>query len=517
MAATVATTPPTPASCYRPLPYRVVRTDPAGTLIVEVFIADSSAVSALGNGVVVGDVIVAYAGSVFGTDPVVAGQAILMDPDCGSYAGRQMTLNAFTVSSMHYIVIDATPAGDFTPASGLGSFRVLLDNHEIHLKVLVYTDPEGTPHEVLMRAKTGAGNSVSFDVGLRIRDYFNDRIDDFVKPIPGGSLAQDAHGVTALFYRVHIAEVYDVPSSGAVDPYDGEHDLLVDDVEDLSTFKVAVNAIHPFAGETVDWTDTDLSIFVVGGDTFERKFLSDVPRATVGEYIGHKVTLAASDHFRVHMLTDSALDFEVDYTLRVYDVSGSTSSFVGAITASLPDTTTSAVSFAVGPADLSPHLTVPSKYRIYVSNEEEDALSQGLEITVDAGCKENRRKFGFLNKLGGVDLYTFTGRESSMSKTKRAVVKKPYGTGSGYDYRTRTYRAEPERTRTASTAPINAAMSRWLAEGMTESVNVVVIENDIVCPAIVLTNDVFTHTTGPWNKPITIEYALGVDNLSQQN
>ena len=518
MAATVSSTPASPASCYRPLQYVVVRTDPAGTLLEEIFIADASDVSTLGSGLVVGDVVVKYTGSIFGGIPVVAGQTIILDSDCGPYEGVQMVTLQFDDSGDHYAVIDAVDAGDFTPASAfVGSFKVWLSNYTIHLKILVYTDPEGTPQEVLLKALPGANTSVTFNVDTRIRDYFNHDISAFAKAVPGATLAQDAHGVTALFYRVHIAEVYDVPGETAlVDPYDGDHDILEDDTEDLATMKVAVNAIHPFAGPLIDWTDTDFSDFIVGGTDFERKFLTNAPRGTIGVQTGVKLNMATTDRFRLHMLTDAAEDHEVAYTLRVYNGDGASLTFISAIAATIASTTTSAVSFGVGPADLSPYITLPGRYVLFVSDVSETSYSEPIEVIVDSKCKEVRRPFAWLNKLGGIDAFTFTGREFSTSKVKRAVVKKPYGTGTGFDFRQRTYRSEPERSRTVASAPVNRDVSKWLGEDLGESANVVTTENSIVCPVVVTTSDIAAHTTGPFHKPVTIDYMMGVDNMSQQ-
>lgn len=505
MAATVITSPSTPASCYRPLQYVVRRTDPAGTLIEEVFIADSGDVSTLGSGLAVGDVVVKYTGSIFGGIPVVAGQTILMDSDCGPYEGVQLVTLQFDDGGDHYAVIDALDAGDFTPASAfVGSFKVWLDNYTIHLKILVYTNPAGTPHEVLLKASPGANTDVKFNVDLRIKDYFNSNISGLAKAVTGGGVVQDAHGITALFYRVHIAEVYDVPGETAlVDPYDGDHDILVDDVEDDTTLKVAVNGVHPFAGANLNWTTADFSDFVVGSSA--SRFLTDAP---------NELKVFSTDRFRLHMLTDST--YEADYILRLYDITTGSEVYVGQKSVDLSGVVTSSFSVSVGPADLGAFFTVPAKYRVRLINTFSTIVSENFDFVVDSKCKEVKRPFGWLNKLGGFDAFTFTGREISTSKVKRATVNKPYSTGTGYDSRTRTYRAEPERSRMVSTAPVNRDYSKWLVEDLGESPNVVTTENSVVCPVVLTSADMASHTTGPFNKPVTIEYLFGVDNLSQQ-
>ena len=523
MAGSLVTGPDSPASCYRPLRFDLVRTDPAGTLIVEVFIADAGDVSSLGNGLEVGDVVVYYTGSVFGGIPVVAGQTIIMDADCGPYTGVQMVTNAFDDGGDHYAVIDALDQGDFTPASMTGGFKVWLNNYSVHLRILIYTDPVGTPQTVDLKAQPGPTGHTYFHADTRIKDYFSHEIHTFMGPVPGGGVVQNAHGVTALFYRVHIAEVYDVPGETTLpDPFDGTHDIHVDDVEDLATMRVAVNAVHPYAGSLIDWSSADMGLFVVGGDgseDYERKVLSNIPSGDVvtqsGSVAGRKLTLASSDHFGIFLLTDPEVDHEVDYRLRIYDLSDGTPSIHSDVVFSLDDLTSS-FCVRIGPADLGEEVEGLTKYSVWLRSNTTNFLCEPIEITVDPKCKENRRSFAWLNKLGGVDQYTFTGREISSSKTKRATVRKPYSPGNGFDWTERQYRAEPERTGMVSTAPVSRSVRKWLVQDLHESPNVNVMVEGRPCTATILTDQVVSDNTGGIHKPVTLEYRLGVDNLSQQ-
>lgn len=517
MAASLTSSPASPASCYRPLVFRVARTDPAGTLMEEIFIADAGDVSALANGLEVGDVVMKYTGSIFGGIPVVAGQTIILDADCGPYKGVQMVANAFDDGGDHYAVIDALDQGDFTPATAfVGSFKVWLNNYTIFLRTLIYTDPMGSPQTVDLKAQPDTSGICVFHANNVIKDYFSHRIDTFMGPVPGGGIVQNAHGVTALFYRVHIAEVYDVPGETAeVDPFDGDHDVHVDDVEDVATFRVAVNAVHPYAGALLDWSTAGMGQFIIGGTGFSRNVLTNAPRGAVGAYTGIGLTLGTDDHFKIHMLTDVGEDYGVDYTIRVFNMDSGSAVFMEAIAVALDDPTSS-VSIAIGPADLAGDLTVPGKYRLYVSDDNEAQLSEIIEITVDSKCRENERPFAWLNKLGGVDLYTFRGREISTSKTRRAGVRKPYASGTGFDYTERQYRAEPQRSAMVSTLPVSKPMRKWIVEDMTESPNVNVMVEDRACTCVALTDEVISGNSGPLYKPVTIEYRLGVDNFSQQ-
>jgi hypothetical protein len=57
---------------------------------------------------------------------------------------------------------------------------------------------------------------------------------------------------------------------------------------------------------------------------------------------------------------------------------------------------------------------------------------------------------------------------------------------------------------------------RWLSEDMGESANVIAKEQGRVVPVILLSDELQGGDTRPVNiKPLTVDYRMGVDNLSQ--
>lgn len=498
MAATVSE-PLSPASAYRPIRFRVSRTDPVFNQIDEIFIADAGDVSALGNGLEVGDVVISFTSVVQGSIPAVEGQTILLDSGCGDYAGVWEITNAFTDSGTDYLVIDAPDEGDYTPPV-FGGMRVWLNNYTAHCRVLIYTDPAQDPQIVDLKGQPDPDGDVYFHVELAIRDYFSHRIETFMEAI-ASDFVQDAHGVTALFYRVHLAEVYDVPDETEVpDPFDGTHTLLEDDTDDVGTFRVAVNAVHPYANALVDWSTAGLDDFTIGGST--SLFLTNAPRT---------ITLGRGDRFRLHMLTDPGDDYTLNCDLRIAVTAGAN------IQALVLNDATAAFSVACGPADIYGIFPTATSYTVQLRvSGGATVLSETFTINVTDKCTEGSRKFGWLGKLGGVDLYTFTGREFTSSKVKRATVRKPYGAGTGFDWTERQYRSEPERIGTVSTAPVPQEVRSWLVRDLVESPNVNTIEAGRPCTAIILSGELQSSSTGPLYKPVTMEYRLGVDNLSQQ-
>lgn len=524
MAATIISFPPDPASVYRPMPLHVRRTTPAGSQVVWIKVADASDVSTHGNGLQVGQVFMRHA-NVNGAVPLMAGQTLHIYDDGGPYTGVWTCTNTWGTGPW-YAVIDAPSMGDYTPTTG--AMRVWLDHYTILVKLLIYTTPAGTPQQVVLRAQpSDAVGNTFINVDVVLRDYFNHRIESFIKPMSGVPV-QSAHGITAIFYRLHVVELYDSPNVDMSDPFDGTHDIHVDNVASASTLRQAVNAVHPYASSVLDWTDADMSAFKLdtGGAacsllTMAPQVLVPLPSWAGGPTPGRRVLASPGDWLWLTALTSAADGWAVPSGVKLlaYRIEPTASS-IGSIAVDIAGPS-AAVAVGYGPGNIAAILGTATRYAVWLNDENAPSgskrLCEPVEVVIDTKCGEGRRPFAWLNKLGGIDAHTFTGREIYSTKVKRATVRKPYGAGTGYDWRERTYRAEPERTRTVSTKPLPVEYRRWLAEDMGESANVLAMADGLACPVILLSDELQGGDTSPvGHKPITVSYRLGVDNLSQQ-
>ena len=105
MAATVVSFQPDPASVYRPMPLHVDRTDPSGSAIVWIKVADATDVSTYGNGLMVGQVFIQHA-TIQGSVPMQAGQTLHIYQNGGPYLGVWTCINSWGTSTV-YTIIDA--------------------------------------------------------------------------------------------------------------------------------------------------------------------------------------------------------------------------------------------------------------------------------------------------------------------------------------------------------------------------------------------------------------------------
>lgn len=516
MSATVTATPVSPASAYRPLSFTVTRSDPAGSQVAYIRPATTSDVSALGNGLVEGDILVRHA-TIIGPTPSAIGQTVNIYEGCDDYNGVWTITNEFTVAGLDYMVIDAPDYGAITPLSGY--LRIWLDNYAIHCRVNVYTDVSADPEFVdLGPMPVDSTGAVSFDIGPAIRRFFlnNIDIDPFCIAVPGTVITQDAHNFTANFYRYHIAETYDVPGvTDPVDPFDGDHT-----VSESAAHSVAVNAVHPYhethtnvaaTSGTVDltWSTTTLNEYRAGSNGC--RFLTYAPRR---QFLGD------NDRFRIHILTlaDGGGEFTSDYLLKadeIDELGGVGTNILSKAVALAGES--AALSIAIGPADLSPYMSVPARYRVYLTDAGNTFRSEVFQVFVDNSCSEVRRPMYCMNKLGGVDAYPFKGREVLTSNIKRYTKRKPMGNGSGFDWERRMYRTDIQRVRRLSTRQIKGKTRQWLVETFMESANVTcVIDDTLVTPVIITSESAEAYTTEGGLRSLAMEYALGVDNMAQE-
>jgi hypothetical protein len=532
MPATLTSSPATPASVYRPLAFVVTRTDPVPSLVTGVFIATETHVTDLGGDLEEGDVVVAHGLYQVETGGATAqvGQTVLIT-SAGPYTGVQrIAKTPFVVDGVTYTVIDSADLGAYTGTSAT-TLRLWLDNYQIIPRVLIYTDPATAPQIVTLKGVIpGPDKKAIVHVEGAIERYFSHRIEPFVE---SAAPILNAHGVTALFYRVHLVEGYDLVQDGAAyfnpDPFEGDWDIVKDDTNNVLTFRVAVNGIHPYGDQYLPgWEVADMDIFTpdiqeAPGDPISTKWMTHAPREPMITS-GTKVALELheDDRFRLHMLTDRfGENYTAVYKLRIRDITSGIGigASIGLIDVTLGSTVTAAFSVGVGPADLAPYVTVPGKYRVNIAKEvgtDTAICSEYVDITVHKKCGENRRVFGWLNKLGGIDQYTFRGREKEEVKVVRSAVEKPMGRGTGYDFTRRTTRVIPQRLYMASTGSLSKEERRWLAEDLVESVRVETLQHGKVTGVSLVTSSVPAHSTGKGGRAMTVEFSLDVDNQTQR-
>ena len=177
----------------------------------------------------------------------------------------------------------------------------------------------------------------------------------------------------------------------------------------------------------------------------------------------------------------------------------------------------------VGPAALG-NVNTPDTayYRMALVNFDETFISEIMRINVDRTCHEANERFYWLNKLGGIDQYTYTGRTTQVTTIERSVSQKPYmprpvATPYYGDYQRRMYATMPDRRYISRTKPIGQDVTEWITQDLFESANVKMNRAGTWWTEVLLySTEQQGITTKGGNTILNTEYALGTDNITQR-
>lgn len=511
MAVTTISSPAFPGSLYRPLQYTCGVTLPTAEDITFIRLATSGDVATYPT-LIEGESIIVEHATYTGFD---VGQHMLIE-GAGEWNGVRKVREV--LDSTH-TVLDGAGYAEVTA----GTIRIYRNNHKF-IVYLWHDIAETTPRAVLKVDVSPVTGQATFSVNTVLQSWIQS---DLLHSVVTANLSATEHISTeflsSVIFRIQVLEGYDVPDDDGINVWtlDGEWD------PETGTPRCAVNGVHPYdhiyADETnaqFDWTDPRMIDYVASADPVAR-FLTYAPRA--GEQV-----MANAETGRLVVLLSSADDFDGTADFRIvlfgYDAAG-TPTELGSSDVFTPAAGTSSFAIPCGPNEIET-LVVPTfplsgyvAYSILIAEGSVGgAVTEAVKFRIDNTCKEVRRRFHWMNKLGGIDSYSFTRRELASSKVKRLTLSKPYASGTGFDYRTRTYRTDPTRNFTVSSEQVKPIVRRWIAEDLVESANVLTSHGSPRLSTVIFTTDqVDSHSTEDRKSQLVLNYTIGVDNLSQES
>lgn len=507
---TLISQPLTPRSLYRPLQYTYAVTYDTPVEVTAVRLANSSDVSSYPS-LVEGVSIIVVHSTYSGFDP---GQHMLL-AGCGDWSGIRQVVEV--LDSTHTAINGAA----FTDFSGSGTIRVYLNNH----KFLVYLwhDTSETKPRSILRITPNDSGSASFSINTALKTWIESKK---LHEVVTADLTSSGHISTeflsSVMYRIQVLDGFDVPDENGVNVWtlNGTWD------PESGTPKCAVNGVHPYdheyatdANAKLQWSKSNMDDYELGNEAVAR-FLTYGPRAGLR-------LMAPNETGRLVVLCDDSGGFAggADYRIVLfgYDAAGIPTN-LGSSDVFTPAAGVSSFAIPTGPAELTT-LVEPdfplSGYAYYAvqiaSGTVGGAVTEVVKFKYDTSCSEARRRFHWLNKLGGIDDYAFTRREVASTKVKRSTLSKPYASGTGYDYTTRMYRVDPARGFTVTSERIKPQVRRWLVEDLLESANILTTHGGTRYSTVVPTTDgTDAHSTENVKTVLTLAFNTGVDNVSQE-
>lgn len=356
-----------------------------------------------------------------------------------------------------------------------------------------------------------------WELTVDVRDFLARSFKD-VKELIGtsDSLITNADGYISMGYNISVNEGWDV-----VDPL-GNITFERTKGDRGQTFKgmQCVNAVQPYhqterdGSITLDWQD-GMNDYIRQGILGEedKRFLTYLPK-------DGKVTVRNGDAFYLAWLYDGGpkvISMGVEYVDSQDNILGTE------LLHGNPDQ--SSIGYKSNILNVGPSaLTIPAGCTKYFVGLLVNAVSGPRKISETfifslKPCKGINKRWYYLNKLGGVDAFTFEDQETRQMSVRREVISKPTmpTTFTNHEWQTRVWRVEPQRKYTITSGYLQPVMLRRIAEDMFESPNIFTeIREGWWTNVIPLTGDVPGDSDSARPERFVVQYQLGVDNQTQR-
>lgn len=357
-----------------------------------------------------------------------------------------------------------------------------------------------------------------WELTVDIRDFLARSFKD-VKELIGtsDSLITNAEGYISMMYNISVTEGWDV-----VDELGGiTFERTKGDRGQTFKGLQCTNIVQPYhqterdGSVTLDWQDT-LEDYIRQGIIGEedKRFLTYLPK-------DGKVTVRNDDAFYLAWLYDGGPKV---MAANVTFLDASNTPIAGTLQLhGNPDGDQIAYKsniLNVGPSAFTmPAGTAKYLVTLFVNpTNGPRQISESFYFTV-APCKGINKRWYYLNKLGGVDAFTFEDQETRQMSVRRDVISKPTMPTrfNNHEWQTRIWRVEPQRKYTITSGYLQPVMLRRIAEDMFESPNIFTeIREGWWTNVIPLTGDVPGDSDSARPERFVVQYQLGVDNQTQR-
>ena len=439
----------------------------------------------------------------FGTTDLQRGEAItIANTTNGLYVGQYRVLQTGTSAGNLFAYIDTAYVGD--------DFGGTASRYYDDLTAVVTVQFLHTLTQVTFNLRP-VNDEFVLDMADAAARQFK-RLFDTLEPSLTWGSNSDSRTSIAQEYVVNAYERWTSWTDGI--PSVSDSRLEEGGAPSLKGFR-AVNMVQPYhkeeaSGINVDWSTDIGTVFPMQGGQTLRRFLT---------WSRHQDRKASDDDtFFVSFLCEPAQARQLRVFITTYAENGTaiTSVSTALFDAYLANTV------AVGP-DVIPPGTInafTAYYTVRILDVGGNVLSEELRINMDRECGEVNRRVWWRNKLGGLDQYTFKGRETEQVGVDRDNLRRlspdlisARFTGT---WRDRTHMAKPIRRKRLSTSLIPVDSVRYLAEDCFESADHATIVRAGWWTNMVLdAGDSAPYGTANINQRIVLDYAYGMDNLSQ--
>jgi hypothetical protein len=408
-------------------------------------------------------------------------------------------------------LVDAEDVGTETG----GFFRIHYTNFTVFVEVTSENMTEPVVFKV--RPTLDSEGTTVFEVDVRdaLARYFKD-----IKRIinPDNDADDTAHiaadGYITQQYSISAYEGYERVGSDGVSVF-RKYDEKINRVNVGG--QIAVNAVQPYHEQRrdgtirLDWNDGLLSYVVTNN-----------PSGGLKRHLTHASAssqfFTLTDGHYIAYLWGGPRGTRVKFIVSFYTGLNASGSFISSARYR-GDANGKSIICPMGPANI----TVPANaqsYRFAIFTDNENQLTETFTFNI-VDCKGVNKRFYYLNKLGGVDAFTFQGEESRTLNTGREIIGKPHmNTLPGFfngDWQRRVWRTTNDRRYLITSDYLTPEQIRSVVEPLFESANVWTnIQGEWWTDVLIFTAQTPGDRSTERKERMVMEYGLGVDNVSQR-
>ena len=427
----------------------------------------------------------------------------------GLYSGVYRVSERLTNELM---VIDAEDVGIDTG----GRFRIHYTNFTVFVEVLSENMTEPVTFTVMPTKDADGVDVFEVDVRDALARYFKD-VKRIINP------DNDTNATPFIAADGYITQVFSLSA------YEGYDRVGFDGISRFQKYddkafrvniadQIAVNSVQPYheterdGDVRLDWYDgVDGFVLRDSVPSTTQRFLTQAQ--SLGQF------LTGSDGHYLAFLWGGRRPVEAKVRVSYYSQPNAAGGFISSSTYRGEIYGRSCL-VPMGPLNLGSVPGTALSYRVSVFNVNDIQLAETWTMNIVDCAGANVRMF-YLNKMGGVDAFTFQGDQTRSLNVSRQIVSKPHmntmpGLFNG-DWQRRTWRTTNDRRYTIESGYLSPNMIRSIIEPLFESANVFTnIHPDWWTDVLIFTGQTPADGSRERKERMVLEYGLGVDNVSQR-
>ena len=363
---------------------------------------------------------------------------------------------------------------------------------------------------VRLREKRNFDNEFIFDLSSIIQEYLGSDL------LTLGTTTTSTTVDLSKEVYIQYAEEYDTISNGIATL------TLTDFTDDSANTFTAVNSTIPYVfmnDFAISSTNYNLSDYYATNALFTSasayNWLTRQPDVRIGSNDSYQMSFINGT--QTYNGSPNPIAVDLDLVLKTYDSQGAL--LATDIIVLDTDTTTNlegVYNVPVGPANLSAYITSNvAKYEVR-ARIDGFTLANYKTFIIEDDCNRILRRFEWVNSLGGIDSFTFKGKEVRDIDVEKQTFKRIIGASRSIPERSvTTFGVQTKDIYNVNSGIVSRDEKEWLLS-LIESPEVYIVVDGYRLP-VQLTTDFSIEKLAEYSYNVSVEYELAYDKIIQRN